>query len=89
MSDMRRLIAESETTELGTSGNKLPEKIPNERRDCVFFKDDGGFRSTDMNDQPLEELYFLGIIDILTPYNYTKRIEHGWKSLRNDKVSAQ
>jgi hypothetical protein len=86
VSEMRRVIAESETVELGTSSNKLPSQTPNERRGCLFYKDDGGFRSTDQNNLPLSELYFIGIIDILTPYNYIKKIEHTWKSLRSDKV---
>lgn len=32
-------------------------------------------------------LYFIGIIDILTPYNYVKKTEHAWKSITQDKVS--
>ncbi|KAI0221017.1 Phosphatidylinositol-4-phosphate 5-kinase [Massospora cicadina] len=33
----------------------------------------------------LQYHHYLGIIDILTPYNYAKKLEHRWKALRNDK----
>ena len=31
------------------------------------------------------ELYCFGIIDIMTPYNTAKKIEHLWKSIKYDK----
>jgi hypothetical protein len=51
----------------------------------AFYADDGGFRSTDENDQPTGQLYFMGIIDILTPYDMKKKTEHYWKSMTQDK----
>jgi len=39
----------------------------------------GGMLSTDKR-----TLYFIGIIDILTPYDTFKRLEHAWKSVRHD-----
>ena len=53
---------------------------------CLFYADGGGFRATDEQDQPLQEVYHMGVIDILTPYNIKKRIEHGFKSLTHDSV---
>ncbi len=40
-----------------------------------FVRDDGGMRATDELDQPLSEVYYMGIIDILQPYNMSKFIE--------------
>jgi len=83
---MRKAIAESDPVALGPSTTKLPEELPKERKNCIFYQDDGGFQSTDNNNNPLNDLYFLGIIDIFTNYNYKKKIEHFFKSLNNDKT---
>jgi 1-phosphatidylinositol-4-phosphate 5-kinase len=34
----------------------------------------------------MDEIYFMGIIDILTPYNLKKKMENFFKGLRYDKV---
>ncbi|OUM70266.1 hypothetical protein PIROE2DRAFT_25069, partial [Piromyces sp. E2] len=83
---MRKAIAESDPVALGPSTTKLPEELPKERKNCIFYQDDGGYQSTDNNNNPLNDLYFLGIIDIFTNYNYKKKIEHFFKSLNNDKT---
>lgn len=59
------------------------------RRWCIFYADDGGFQSTDEYNLPGLSLYFVGIIDILTPYNMVKKTEHIWKSITQDKVKYQ
>ncbi|KAI9228576.1 MAG: hypothetical protein DHS80DRAFT_15384 [Piptocephalis tieghemiana] len=51
---------------------------------CIFQRDDGGFLGTDEENQALDVLYYIGIIDILTPYTATKRFEHVWKALAHD-----
>lgn len=56
------------------------------RRFCVFYSEDGGFRSTDEENELTDKLYFLGIIDILTPYNFVKKAEHFFKSFTQNKV---
>jgi len=56
------------------------------RRKCRFYMDDGGFAGTDELDNPTNYIYYLGVIDILTPYNTVKKVEHTWKSLKDDKV---
>ncbi|KAL6078191.1 Phosphatidylinositol-4-phosphate 5-kinase [Balamuthia mandrillaris] len=55
-----------------------------------FTQDQGGFQSTDKNNNPANEIYFMGIIDILQPYNIRKRVEHTFKALRydGDSISA-
>lgn len=66
----------------------LPSDSFSERRYCIFYADDGGLLATNELNEPSADLYYLGIIDILTPYNYVKKIEHYWKSLSQDKVSV-
>lgn len=56
------------------------------RRFCYFYAEDGGLRATDEEDRESILLYFLGVIDILTPYNFKKKTEHLVKSLTQDKV---
>lgn len=55
------------------------------RRNCVFYSDDGGFQATDESNKPIASLYYMGIIDILTPYDIKKKSEHFFKSLTQDK----
>jgi 1-phosphatidylinositol-4-phosphate 5-kinase len=52
----------------------------------MFFLDSGGFGSTNANNEPSTEIYYLGIIDILTSYSFTKKAEHMWKGLTNEEV---
>jgi len=51
-----------------------------------FTRDQGGYQSTDQNNNPCNEIYFMGIIDILQPYNLRKIAEHSFKSLRYEGV---
>lgn len=52
----------------------------------AFTQDQGGIQSTDDENNPWDEIYFMGIIDILQPYNLRKIAEHSFKSLRYDGV---
>ncbi|KAI8364301.1 hypothetical protein EDC96DRAFT_511245 [Choanephora cucurbitarum] len=79
---VREAIAEANPDKLDVS--KLPEEAL-ERRNCIFYAEDGGFQATDELNQPLPVLYSLGIIDILTPYDIKKKSEHIYKSLTQDK----
>ncbi|KAF9321155.1 Phosphatidylinositol-4-phosphate 5-kinase [Podila horticola] len=80
---LRMAVKVSDPVALGPS--TLPSDSFSERRHCIFYADDGGLLSTNENNDRGEDLYYLGIIDILTPYNYVKKIEHYWKSLSQDK----
>ncbi|KAF9303991.1 Phosphatidylinositol-4-phosphate 5-kinase [Mortierella antarctica] len=80
---LRMAVKVSDPVALGPS--TLPSDSFSERRHCIFYADDGGLLSTNENNERGEDLYYLGIIDILTPYNYVKKIEHYWKSLSQDK----
>lgn len=47
----------------------------------AFTRDFGGMRSSDAADLPLQEVYFIGVIDVLQDYNMKKQLAHGWKSM--------
>jgi len=79
-----RAFAESNPVALGPSSSSLPSDTPEERKHFAFSQDEGGFQATDENNEPLPELYFLGIIDIFTNYNFAKRCETMFKSLVSD-----
>jgi len=81
---LRMAVKVSDPQALGPS--TLPSDSFSERRHCIFYADDGGLLSTNEQNERGEDLYYLGIIDILTPYNYVKKIEHYWKSMSQDKV---
>ncbi|KAF9899936.1 Phosphatidylinositol-4-phosphate 5-kinase [Linnemannia zychae] len=80
---LRMAVKVSDPQALGPS--TLPSDSFSERRHFIFYADDGGLLSTNEQNEQGEDLYYLGIIDILTPYNYVKKIEHYWKSLSQDK----
>ncbi|KAK9467780.1 hypothetical protein V1512DRAFT_260050 [Lipomyces arxii] len=60
------------------------------RKNLLFYADDGGLRATDEHDGPLNEIYYLGVIDCLTHYSFVKKLESFWKGMSSsrDKISA-
>jgi 1-phosphatidylinositol-4-phosphate 5-kinase len=64
----------------------LPEEDTGDRQQFLFSQDEGGLRATDEQNEPLDKVYYLGIIDILTPYGIVKRFEHLWKGMSADRV---
>ncbi|KAJ3165157.1 Phosphatidylinositol-4-phosphate 5-kinase [Irineochytrium annulatum] len=87
-STMRRMLAVADPVPLGPSSSRLPESLPPERRRSVFYRDMGGFRATGFGDEDGQEIYYVGIIDILTKYDGKKKMEHFWKSLGGQGISA-
>ncbi|EPS45371.1 hypothetical protein H072_547 [Dactylellina haptotyla CBS 200.50] len=87
--EMRKLINSEVPISLEHSDLPLPEVVAG-RKDqgprSIFNGDDHGFRATDEQDEPGEVIYYLGIIDCLTKYNFVKRAEHFWKGLSQDKT---
>ncbi|KAJ2964237.1 hypothetical protein NQZ79_g813 [Umbelopsis isabellina] len=79
---VRKAIRDTEPNKIDLSELSTEKE---DRSNLAFYADDGGFRSTDENDQPAGQLYFMGIIDILTPYDMKKKTEHYWKSMTQDK----
>jgi 1-phosphatidylinositol-4-phosphate 5-kinase len=84
---MRRAMRESDPKKLGAETIKLPEEDTGDRQSLIFYQDEGGLRATDEANEPMATIYYLGIIDILTPYSVVKKLEHFWKGLSADRVS--
>jgi len=70
------------------AASQLPTADSADRRHFLFYQDEGGLRATDEANQNMDVIYYLGVIDICTPYNTVKRLEHFWKSMTEDRVSA-
>ncbi|KAK9479525.1 SAICAR synthase [Lipomyces japonicus] len=60
------------------------------RKEFLFYVDDGGFRATNEFNAPLNEIYYLGVIDCLTHYSFVKKLETFWKGLSHtrERLSA-
>lgn len=67
--------------------SQLPTADSADRRHFLFYQDEGGLRATDEANSNMDVIYYLGVIDICTPYNTVKKIEHFWKSMTEDRVS--
>ncbi|KAI0758492.1 SAICAR synthase-like protein [Trametes elegans] len=50
----------------------------------IFYQDKGRLRATDETNDNMDTIYYLGVIDILTPYNTFQKLEHFWKGLSAD-----
>ena len=83
---MRRAMRASDLQRLGDGANELPEEDSGDLQHFIFYQDEGGLRATNDMNAPLDTLYYLGVIDILTPYSFFKKIEHCWKGLSADRV---
>ncbi|KAI0266149.1 hypothetical protein BC834DRAFT_935742 [Gloeopeniophorella convolvens] len=64
---------------------QLPEEDTGDRQHFLFYQDEGGLRAADEQNAPLGTVYYLGVIDILTPYGFVKRVEHLWKGMSADR----
>ncbi|KAF9021027.1 SAICAR synthase-like protein [Hymenopellis radicata] len=79
---MRRAMRESEPKE---GAVQLPEKDTGDRQHFLFYQDEGGLRATGDGNEFLDTIYYLGVIDILTPYTLLKKVEHCWKGMQADR----
>ncbi|KAF9015748.1 hypothetical protein BDQ17DRAFT_1230304 [Cyathus striatus] len=82
---MKRAVRSSDPKRLGKNTIRLPEEDTGDRQHFIFYQDESGLRATDENNEPLDKIYYLGVIDILTPYTVVKRLEHLWKGLQADR----
>ena len=64
--ELRNIIKREKPVPMEQSSNKMPEEMQEERRNLLFYSDDGGFRATHEDGRPGDEIYYLGIIDCLT-----------------------
>ena len=70
---------------------QLPHRPPLLRvsSSTFFTQDDGGLCSVDpVTGKEGNEVYYLGIIDILQRYNALKKVEHGMKALTHDAAAV-
>ncbi|KAL6299951.1 SAICAR synthase-like protein [Sparassis latifolia] len=82
---LRRIMRQSDPKQLGSDTLNLPEQDTGERAQFIFYQDEGGLRATDETNDDMDQLYYLGVIDILTPYSALKKLEHFWKGLSADR----
>jgi 1-phosphatidylinositol-4-phosphate 5-kinase len=73
-----------------TALNNISDLVFDEylKKDFKFYADSGGFQATNENNEPLNEIYYLGIIDCLTPYTFFKRVETFWKGLSHNRTAV-
>ncbi|EDQ99005.1 phosphatidylinositol phosphate kinase PIPK5 [Laccaria bicolor S238N-H82] len=83
---MRRAMRSSDPKRLGKHTIRLPEEDIGDRLQLIFYQDEAGLRATDEGNEGLDVIYYLGVIDILTPYSLVKRAEHLWKGLKADRT---
>nr|ODN87070.1 1-phosphatidylinositol-4-phosphate 5-kinase [Cryptococcus depauperatus CBS 7841] len=83
-SNLRKVIRRADPKTLDVI-SQLPSEDSADRRHFLFYQDEGGYRATDDANQPMDVIYYLGIIDICTPYDSFKKIEHFWKSMTEDR----
>ncbi|KOS18223.1 Phosphatidylinositol 4-phosphate 5-kinase its3 [Escovopsis weberi] len=85
--ELREMVQSQRPIPMGQAMNKMPEELAEDpsRRDFIFNQDDGGFQATHEDNEPADEIYYLGVIDCLTHYGMIKKFEHFWKGLSNDK----
>jgi len=83
---MRKAMRQSDPKALSAETTRLPDEEPvDDRQYFVFYQDEGGYRATDEFNRSEDTIYYLGIIDICTPYTIKKKLEHIWKGLSADK----
>lgn len=73
-----------------TALNNISDLVFDEylKKDFKFYADSGGFQATNELNEPLNEIYYLGIIDCLTPYTFFKRVETFWKGLSHNRTAV-
>lgn len=64
--ELRQIIKREKPVPMDKSTNMLPDEMVEERKDFIFYSDDGGFRASHEDGRPGEETYYLGVIDCLT-----------------------
>jgi 1-phosphatidylinositol-4-phosphate 5-kinase len=69
---LRRAMRESDPKKLGDESIKLSEEDIGDRQSLILYQDEGGLRVTDEANEPMSTIYYLGVIDILTPYSIVK-----------------
>ncbi|KAM5437062.1 Phosphatidylinositol-4-phosphate 5-kinase [Microsporum ferrugineum] len=82
--ELREMIKREKPVPMEHTTAKMPDEVLDERKNLVFYSDDGGLRATHENGDPGDEIYYLGVIDCLTHYGMVKKAEHFWKGLSHN-----
>ena len=69
---MRCIMRESDPQRLGSGTINLPDEDTGGHECFIFYQDEGGYCATDEANHDMDTIYYLGVIDILTPYNSLK-----------------
>ena len=65
--ELRLTLKKEKPVPMGMVNAKMPDELlEDERKDRIFYSDDGGVRATHEDGRPGDEIYYLGIIDCLT-----------------------
>ncbi|GHJ84274.1 hypothetical protein NliqN6_0676 [Naganishia liquefaciens] len=82
---VRKIVKRSDPKAMSSAIQELPTIDSTDRRHFLFYQDEGGLRATDEANRAMDIIYYLGVIDILTPYNTVKRLEHLWRGTTIDR----
>ncbi|KAI5296869.1 Phosphatidylinositol-4-phosphate 5-kinase [Ascosphaera atra] len=85
MSRSRRVRDSNTPVPLEQMREKSTEDILNQVHQLVFYSEEGGYRATNEEGEPIGEIYYLGIIDCLTTYGVVKKAENFWKGLSHNR----
>ncbi|KAL8962029.1 MAG: hypothetical protein Q9183_005215 [Haloplaca sp. 2 TL-2023] len=64
--ELRQIIKKEKPVLMEKSDSRMPDEMLEERKNFIFYSDDGGFQATHEDGEPGEEIYYLGVIDCLT-----------------------
>jgi 1-phosphatidylinositol-4-phosphate 5-kinase len=64
--ELRQMIKQEKPIPMGQTTSKMPDTMDENPTRSPFYNDDGGFQATHEDNRPGEEIYYLGIIDLLT-----------------------
>lgn len=64
--ELRQIVRREKPVPMDQSRTILSDEMVEERKDFLFYGDDGGFRASHEDGRPGEEIYYLGVIDCLT-----------------------
>lgn len=64
--ELRQMVQKERPVPMGQADDQMPDDVGEDRRGLIFNQDDGGFRATHEDNEPAEEIYYLGVIDCLT-----------------------
>lgn len=83
---LRKAVKQSDPQAMDGFGHvTLDAQTLADRKHVIFYRDEGGLQATNDRNIPMDVIYYLGVIDICTPFSLVKRLEHFWKGLKQDK----